>query len=304
MREPAIVLQQLRRNVSESFCLGPLSLEIPRGAICALVGPNGAGKTSLLNILMGTGSVDAGRASVLGHDVATAAVEVKRLTALMSPDISYRAWGTVGRAINFVSGFYPDWDSQHCAQLLVRMGLHAGERIDSLSFGGRVKLSLVLALARNAQLLLLDEPAIGLDPLGRQQLFTELLAFMRDEERTIVISSHQLAELERYADYVAIVNQGQVVAHGTTPELLSRYTELDVLLDRDELVDRLGLHLVARDGRRARMLRDRTSAPPAGNGAIEELQIISERSLTLEELLVALVKSNSGVRWRPRMGFT
>lgn len=304
MREPAIVLQQLRRNVSESFCLGPLSLEIPRGAICALVGPNGAGKTSLLNILMGTGSVDAGRASVLGHDVTQAAVEVKRRTALVSPDISYRAWGTIGRTINFVSGFYPDWDSQHCEQLLVRMGLHASERIDSLSFGGRIKLSLVLALARHAQLLLLDEPSLGLDPLARQQLFTELLAFMQDEERTIVISSHQLAELERYADYVAMLNQGQIVAHGTTPDLLSRYTELDVLLDRDGLIERSGLRLVARDGRRARVLLDRASMPPAGSGTLGELQIISERNLTLEELLVALVKSNSGVRWRPRMGLS
>lgn len=303
MREPAIVIQQLRKNVSASFCLGPLSLEIPRGAICALVGPNGAGKTTLLNLLMGTGSVDAGCISALGHDVATAAVEVKQRTALVSPDISYRAWGTVGRAINFVSGFYPDWDSQRCEQLLARMKLHAGERIDSLSFGGRIKLSLVLALARNAQLLLLDEPSIGLDPLGRQQLFTELLTFMQDEERTIVISSHQLAELERYADYVAIVNQGQMVAHGATPDLLSRYSELDILLDRDELIERSGLHLVARDGRRARVLLDRTAITAAGSGTLEELQIISERSLTLEELLVALVKSNSGVRWRPRMGF-
>jgi ABC-2 type transport system ATP-binding protein len=303
MSEPAIVIQQLRKNVSASFYLGPLSLEIPRGTVCALVGPNGAGKTTLLNLLMGIGSVDTGGASVLGHDVAKAAVAVKQHTALVSPDISYHAWGTVGRAINFISGFYPAWDSQRCEQLLVRMRLHANERIESLSFGGRIKLALVLALARNAQLLLLDEPAIGLDALGRQQLFTELLTFMQDEERTIVISSHQLAELERYADYVAIMNQGQIVAHGATPDLLSRFSELDILLDRDELIEQAGLHLVAREGSRARVLLDRTAIPRAGSGTLETLQIISERSLTLEELLVALVKSNSGVRWRPRMGF-
>jgi hypothetical protein len=100
-----------------------------------------------------------------------------------------------------------------------------------------------------------------------------------------------------------MLNQGQIVAHGTTPDLLSRYTELDVLLDRDELIERSGLRLVARDGRRARVLLDRTAMPPDTSGALEKMQIISERNLTLEELLVALVKSNSGVRWRPRMGF-
>ena len=167
------------------------------------------------------------------------------------------------------------------------MGLHRSERVDGLSFGGRVKLSLLLALARNARLLLLDEPSVGLDPLARQQLYAEVLNFIRDEERTVVISSHQLAELERCADHVVVVNDGQLVASGTTPDLLSRYTELDVLL---------------RNGQRTRVLWDRAetqASRPEGNGV---QQIIGERTLTLEELLVALVKSRSSVRWRPRIG--
>jgi ABC-2 type transport system ATP-binding protein len=240
---------------------------------------------------------------VFGHDVATDTVEVKRLAALVSPEISYRAWGTVGRAIDFVSGFYPDWDRKRCAELLGQMGLRRSERVDGLSFGGRVKLSLLLALARNARLLLLDEPSVGLDPLARQQLYAELFTFIRDEERTVVISSHQLSELERCADHVVVVNEGQLVASGTTPDLLSRYTELDVLLrGRDEITEHAGLHLLVRNGQRARVLWDRADSQasrPADNGV---LQIIGERTLTLEELLVALVKSKSAVRWRPRMG--
>lgn len=287
MNEPAIVVQELRKSVGSSFCLGPLSLSIPTGVVCALIGPNGAGKTTLMNLLMGTGPADGGCARVFGHDVTTDPVEVKRLAALVSPEISYRAWGTVGRAIDFVSGFYPDWDRKRCADLLGQMGLRRSERVDGLSFGGRVKLSLILALARNARLLLLDEPSVGLDPLARRQLYAELFDFIRDERRTVVISSHQLAELERCADHVVVVNDGQLVASGATPDLLSRYTELDVLL---------------RNGQRARLLWDQAqmqAARPAGN---EVQQIIGERPLTLEELLVALVKSKSAVRWRPRMG--
>jgi len=287
MSEPAIVVQNLQKSIGTSFCLGPLSLSIPKGVVCALIGPNGAGKTTLMNLLMGTGPFDGGYAQVFGHDVATDSVAIKRLAALVSPEISYRPWGTVGRAIDFVSGFYPDWDRKRCEDLSGQMGLRRGERVDDLSFGGRVKLSLLLALARNARLLLLDEPSVGLDPLARQQLYAEVFNFIRDEERTVLISSHQLAELERCADHVVVVNDGQLVATGTTPDLLSRYTELDVLL---------------RDGQRARVLWDRAetqASMPTGNGV---QQIIGERTLTLEELLVALVKSSSSVRWRPRIG--
>jgi ABC-2 type transport system ATP-binding protein len=302
MSEPAILVQELHKSVGTSFCLGPLSLSIPKGVVCALIGPNGAGKTTLMNLLMGTAPADGGCARVLGHDVTTNPVAVKRLAALVSPEISYRPWGTVGRAIDFVSGFYPDWDRTRCAELLGRMGLHRSERVDDLSFGGRVKLSLLLALARNARLLLLDEPSVGLDPLARQQLYAELFNFIRDEERTVVTSSHQLAELERCADHVVVVNEGRLVASGATPDLLSRYTELDVLLGRDEITEHVSLHLLDRNGQRARVLWDRADArasAPTDNGV---LQIIGERTLTLEELLVALVKSKSSVRWRPRMG--
>lgn len=302
MSEPAIIVQELRKSVGPSFCLGPLSLSIPKGVVCALVGPNGAGKTTLMNLLMGAGPAESGSAWVFGHNVTTDPVAVKRLAALVSPEISYRPWGTVGRAIDFVSGFYPDWDSKRCEDLSGQMGLRRSERVDELSFGGRVKLSLVLALARNARLLLLDEPSVGLDPLARHQLYADIFTFIRDEERTVVISSHQLAELERCADHVVVVNEGQLVANGTTPDLLSRYTELDVLLGRDELAEHAGLRLLDRHGQRARVLWDRAArqaSMPADNG---DLQIIGERTLTLEELLVALVKSRSAVRWRPRMG--
>src|SRR5215475_9643787 len=257
MTEQAVDIRGICKSFGLSFRLGPVSLSIPRGAICALVGPNGAGKTTLMNLLMGIGRPDGGTAELVGHDIRADEVEVKRRTAYVSPEISYRAWGTVGRAIDFVSGFYPDWDHKRCTELLGQMGLRRSEGVDGLSFGGRVKLSLLLALARNARLLLLDEPSVGLDPLARQQLYAELFNFIRDEERTIVISSHQLAELERCADHVVVVNEGQLVASGPTPDLLSRYTELDVLLERDELAEHAGLRLLNRDGQRARVLWDR-----------------------------------------------
>src|SRR5262245_7364461 len=128
-------IRDIRKSFGLSFSLGPVSLSIPRGAICALVGPNGAGKTTLMNLLMGIGRPDGGTAELVGHDIRADEVEVKRRTAYVSPDLSYRAWGTVGRAIDFVSGFYPDWNAEACERLQLSFGIHHSERIDTLSFG-------------------------------------------------------------------------------------------------------------------------------------------------------------------------
>lgn len=301
MSTVAVGIRGLRKSFGSDFALGPLSLDIPAGAICALVGPNGAGKTTLLNLLMGIGCADAGDTVLLGHDIRHAEVEVKRRTAFVSPELSYRAWGTVGRAIDFISAFYPDWNAQRCEHLSFQFGLHRGERIDALSFGARVKLSVLLALSREPELLLLDEPTAGLDPLARQLLFTELLRFMQDEKRTIVISSHQLAELERFADHVAILNAGKLVTFGEIPDLLERYVQVDVLLRPDRTLARsVGVQILARDGTRARLLIDRHSVAPGALAAMG-IETVHETALTLEELFVALIRGGSAARWQPRV---
>jgi ABC-2 type transport system ATP-binding protein len=300
MSPSAVSIHDLRKSYDASFVLGPISLEIPRGAICALVGPNGAGKTTLLNLLMGVGRADGGDAVLLGHDVRAAEVEVKRRAAFVSPELSYGAWGTVGRAIDFVSAFYPDWNAQRCEQLLFNFGLHRNDRIDALSFGAPVKLSALLALSREPELLLLDEPTAGLDPLARQLLFTELLRFMQNEERTIVISSHQLVELERFADHVAILNGGKLVTYGAIPDLLERYVQVDGLVKTEGTLARSGVRVLAREGSRARLLVDRRSVEPGALGAMG-IEVIGESAVTLEELFVALIKGRALVRWQPRM---
>jgi ABC-2 type transport system ATP-binding protein len=298
MTSHAVSIQELRKGYGLAFMLGPITLNIPRGAICGLVGPNGAGKTTLINLLMGVGQADGGTASMLGHDVRTDEVEVKRRVACVSPDVSYRAWGTVGRAIDFVSGFYPDWNAERCERLQLHFDVHRSERIDALSFGARVKLATIMALSRDAELLLLDEPTAGLDPLARRQLFAELLAFMQNENRTIVISSHQLADVERFADHVAVMQEGQVIAFGAIPDLLERYIQLDVQFPQGEPPNARALKIIARQEGRARLLVDRWAAGPQ----IEALggEVIGESAFTLEELFMALMKTGRA-RWRPKL---
>lgn len=299
MTQQAVDIREIRKSFGLAFSLGPVSLRIPRGAICALVGPNGAGKTTLMNLLMGIGQPDGGTAELLGHDIRAEEVEVKRRTAYVSPDLSYRAWGTVGRAIDFVSGFYPDWNAERCERLQLHFDIYRSERIDTLSFGSRVKLATLLALSRDAELLLLDEPTAGLDPLARQQLFAELLKFMRNEDRTIVISSHQLADLERFADHVAVMQAGQIIASGAIPDLLERYVQLDVQLPRNASPHSSALRVISRQQDRACVLLDRWSPQRQSLEALGA-EVLGETSLTLEELFIALMKTGRA-RWQPKL---
>src|ERR1700677_4604941 len=138
MSASAIEFQDIHKRFGLAFSLGPLTLTVPRGSIYALIGPNGAGKYTALNMLMGMGEPTRGSIRVLDRDIRHDEVEIKRRTAYVSPLMDYRACGIVGRAIDFVRGFYPDWNAQRCEQLLDRLGLKRQDRVDALSFRGRV----------------------------------------------------------------------------------------------------------------------------------------------------------------------
>jgi ABC-2 type transport system ATP-binding protein len=221
----AVALKGVTRRLGK-FVLGPLDLEVPRGGVTALIGRNGAGKTTTLDLLMGMGRADSGAIEVLGLAMPRDEVAIKQRVAYVNPDISFLAWGKVGRALDFVSGFYPDWSDARCNELLAAFGIGRGERIAALSFGARIKLSLVMALARDAELLLLDEPAVGLDVEARRRLFSEILDFVKREDRAIVISSHQLSDLERVADHVAIIDKGQLMLFSRMDRLVERFVLL------------------------------------------------------------------------------
>jgi ABC-2 type transport system ATP-binding protein len=274
---------------------------VPRGSIYALIGPNGAGKSTALNMLMGMGEPGLGNIRILDRDIREDEVEIKRRTAYVSPDMDYRAWGTVGRAIDFVRGFYPDWNVARCEELQFMLGVHRDSRVDALSFGARMKLALVLALSRDAELLVLDEPTLGLDAIARRQLFAELLKFMAGDGRTILISSHQLADLERFADHAAIVNRGRLLTSGRMDQLVERYRQFDAQVVRDVPTGGVpGVSIVERQGDHVRLLIDRDAA---SSDALEGLgvHVLAEVPLTLEDLFLALIKSANARSWWPHM---
>jgi ABC-2 type transport system ATP-binding protein len=293
MSASAIEFQDVQKSFGLAFSLGPLTLSVPRGSIYALIGPNGAGKSTALNMLMGMGEPALGSIRVLDRAIREDEVEIKRRTAYVSPDMDYRAWGTVGRAVDFVRGFYPDWNAARCEELQFAFGVHRDSRVDALSFGARMKLALILALSRDAELLVLDEPTLGLDAIARRQLFAELLKFMAGDDRTILISSHQLTDLERFADHAAIMNQGRLLTSGRMDKLVERYRQFDARVLSEVSLAVPGVSVIDRQGDRVRLLVDSESAPA---DALEtpQIEILAEVPLTLEDLFLALIKNANG----------
>ena len=291
MNHNAIETHQFLRRQGR-FELGPLDWSVPTGSIYALVGPNGAGKSTLLDLLMGMGRAHGGTARLLGLDLERDEVAIKRRVAYVSPELNYNLWGRVGRAIDFVAGFYPDWDMDKCRRLEEAFQLDREDKISSLSFGSKTKLSLVIALSRDADLYLLDEPTTGLDVLGKNTLFTELLAVMKSDQKTVVISSHNLTDLERFADHIGILNEGKLLLSGRMDKVVQRYQEFDIKWSGNCPCPIPGAKVLSRDGNRARLLVENntsygSSTVPAG------VDVIGQSPVTLEQLFVDLVQPTS-----------
>ena len=265
---------------------------MPRGAIYGLIGPNGAGKTTAIDLIFGMGQNDAGQIRVLGFDHRANEVSLKRRAAYVSPELNFQVWGKVGKAIRFVRGFFPGWDDSYCAALMQAFHLSHTERIATLSFGAKTKLSLLLALARRPELLILDEPITGLDAVSKQQVFGELLKAVEDGERTVLISSNGLSDIERFADHVGMIKNGRLLLEGRTDEVVDRYRLVEFLTSDGTSCQSSrpeGLIILKWNENRWQALLDQQS------GAQEWLQThgaqqISLTRLTLEDLFVALVK--------------
>ncbi len=283
---PAIITVSDLTHRIGLFQLGPVSFTVPEGSITALIGPNGAGKTTLLDLLFGLGWAQHGDIAIAGMQQPRDQVRIKQRVGFVSPDLTYQTGGTVGGAIDFIGGFYPDWNAQECDRLIALFGLGRKDKLAGQSFGTRIKLALIVALARDTDVLLLDEPTTGLDVGSRRHLFAELLAYMEKPGRAVIISSHQLNDLERLADRVAVLNGGQLLALGSTAALVERYQQWDVVLDGSMVPALPGdMRILARDVDRVRVMADLDSPQLA---ALERLDIAARSPMSLEEVYLGL----------------
>jgi ABC-2 type transport system ATP-binding protein len=295
MNTNAIEIRGLKKSYGPGFQLGPLDLDVPRGAIYGLIGPNGAGKTTALDLVLGLGKNDAGEIRVFGLDHGREGVAIKRRTGYVGPELNFSAWNRVGRALRFVRGFYPDWDDAYCAELMKAFQLSPGDRIATLSFGAKTKLSLLLALAHRPELLILDEPTTGLDAVSKQQIFGELLKVVESGERTVLISSHGLSDLERFADHVALIKNGRLMLQGRMDEVVERFRLADFFLPNGRgLPNGAALTVLKHEGDRWQAVLDMQAGATERLRGLEAQQL-ALAPLTLEDLFVALVREKEGV---------
>ena len=289
MADEAIVIRGLEKSFSR-FKLGPLDLTVPKGAIYGLIGPNGAGKTTTIDLIMGMGRKDAGTIEVFGLDHVEEEVAVKKQIGYVSPDLVFNAWGKVKRLLGFIRSFYDDWDDAYCIELMQRLKISPSDAISTLSFGARTKLGLIVALSHRPALLLLDEPLAGLDAVSKQEVFTELLDAVQDENRTVLISSHDLHDLERFSDHIGMINNGKLLLEGPTSDLVERFRMVDCTVSDGQDLTRLpGVYPQKREGNRCRILVD------ISNDRLQQLRSLGFTDIvaspvTLEEILVGLVK--------------
>ncbi|UNK50073.1 ABC transporter ATP-binding protein [Lysobacter sp. S4-A87] len=215
----------LRKAYKNKLALDDTAFEIPAGRIVGLIGPNGAGKTTALKAILGLIPFD-GTLSVLGRDPRTERDELMRDVCFIADVAVLPRWIRVKEAIEFVAGVHPRFDRARCERFLAHTKLTPNMRVRELSKGMIVQLHLALVMAIDAKLLVLDEPTLGLDILYRKQFYQRLLEDYFDEEKTILVTTHQVEEIEHILTDVMFIRDGKIVLDNDMESLGERFIEV------------------------------------------------------------------------------
>ena len=206
-----VEIRDLTRRFGAKLALDRVTLSLPRGSVLGLVGANGAGKTTLIKHVLGLLGAQAGSVRVFGRDPTADPVGVLGRLGYLAEENDLPGWMRVGELCRYMQAFYPNWDETYAEELRQAFELDTGVRIQNLSKGQRARAGLVAALAHRPELLVLDEPSSGLDPIVRRDILSAIIRTIADEGRTVLFSSHLLHEVERVADCVAMIHRGRLV---------------------------------------------------------------------------------------------
>jgi ABC-2 type transport system ATP-binding protein len=221
----------LRKTFGSTVALDNVNLRVEDGRIVGLIGPNGAGKTTALNAILGLTSYE-GDLRVLGRDPWTERDQLMRDVSFIADVAVLPRWMRVSNALDFVAGVHPRFDRAKAEGFLARTTIKQSSRVRELSKGMVAQLHLALVMAIDARLLVLDEPTLGLDILYRKQFYDSLLSDYFDRNRTIVVTTHQVEEIQNVLTDVVFIDRGRIVLNTTMDDFESRYVELSVHPDR------------------------------------------------------------------------
>lgn len=256
--EPVIELEGLTKRYPRITAVDQLSLEIQGGRITAFLGRNGAGKSTTIKMLLGMTRPTAGTGAVLSKSINEVSQnrDARRAIGYVAEDKTVYGYMTVQQVIRFARSFFDDWDLEWERQLIKLFEIPEKARVSSLSKGMRTKLALLLALARRAKLLILDEPTEGLDPISLEQILQELVARVATGT-TVFYSSHMISEVERVADDICIIDKGTVVANFSMEIMQRDYRHITIGLPFEPNPSQFlfpGVERIRIDGRQVTML--------------------------------------------------
>lgn len=285
----------LTHRYGRHTALDAVSLEVPRGAVYALLGPNGAGKTTLLRCLCGLLRATSGTARILGVDTAS-------LTPAHRMRIGYVAEGqalpggmTLAELEAYVAPLYDGWDGGLADELRQRFRLEPRRRVRSMSRGEQMKAAMLLSLAPRPEVLLMDEPFTGMDVVVKDELVRGLLASAAGEGTTVLISSHDLMELEPLADHVGFLDSGRLLLSEPMDDLRARFRHVELVLhgDADARVP-AGMLAEERSGRRITFIHPQLDAATEARLRAENAgAAVDVRPATLREVFLALASHRS-----------
>ena len=295
MAESAIKIEGLHFSYGKKHVLKGVDLEVPKGSIFGFLGRNGAGKTTTIKTLLGLQKPHAGRCLVGGLDSVTDTLEVRRRIGFMAEDQQMYGWMTVGRIIKWVAGFYPNWDDKFVDDMAEVLALPKEAKVKELSKGQNSSLALLLALGHRPDIVILDDPTLGLDPIARKDFLRHVIELLQSNGVTVFFSSHLLYEIEPVADHIAILDEGVIVKACRTEQLRESvrrfalkpapgadFSRVPGILDALKVGDSVS---VAIDG-----------CDPAKKALLAEMSAngMTETALNLDEIFEAYVIGNRG----------
>ena len=292
----AIVVQDVSFSFARTEALERISLTVPEGALYALIGPNGAGKSTLLHILMGLRRDYQGSATILGRACKALRAEDRRLIGYVAEAQKLPGWMRLEQLEAYLAPWYPTWDFALAKELRNRFELDATQKLARFSRGQYMKAALLCALAPRPKMLLMDEPFTGMDVAVKDDLVRGLLSASASDGCTIVLSSHDIGEIELLADWVGFLQNGRLKMSESMDSVRARFKHVDVILSDDAIDERpmpTGWMAVQRAGRRVEFVVSDV------HGEVEQVvrarfagvARVESRQATLKELFMAMQRS-------------
>ena len=293
LEDYAIETRNLWRTFGKFEAVKGVSLRVPKGTVYGLLGVNGAGKSTIIKMIMGHLRPTRGEISILGRALGEDLIDIRKRVAYVSENRYLYEWMTVAESISFTRAFHETWDDKKAADLLKRFSLPPEKKVRQLSRGNRARLCLLLALSFNPELIILDEPTSGLDPIVRRDFIENIVSEIAEEGKTVLFSSHIVDEVERVADYVAIINEGEILLVSTIDDIKSSYKRVRYATNgtRPEVASVPGVVMVE-NGRHEQVLTVSTwcdeTMRSLGERGVKNPEVLS---ISLEDIFVNTVRA-------------